>query len=214
MIKRFLLFISCLLLGSVAVYSAIIPESVSDIPSYSIGLYQTDKKIVVRCAPDSKADIVYQTEIFYPKLVGRDYDNMFAVLVPEQELGYLYVTDVSDDENWVEVVYDKEGGRKGWMFKNDDFQFLPWVNFFNLYGRKYGLSLLKSENIFIKGVFSNPDDNAQVLGKISRPKFINMTSIEGVWMLVSILDYSGNTMTGYIHWRDDKGNIFLFPCLK
>ena len=214
MLKKSILFFTFVLLSTLMAYASIVPTSVSDIPSSTIGVYQTDKKVTVYSEPDSKSAVVYETEISYSKMIGRDADNMFAILVPEKDLGYLYVTDTSDDESWVQVIYDKEGGRKGWVYKNDDFQFMPWVNFYNLYGRKYGLSMLKSDVLQIKGVFSNPDDNAHVLGKISRPKLIHMTSIEGIWMLVSILDMSGNTITGYIRWRDSSGAFFLFPVVK
>ena len=39
-------------------------------------------------------------------------------------MGYLYVTDIEDD-GWVEVIYDKRTGAKGWVKTNDQMQFMP-----------------------------------------------------------------------------------------
>ena len=55
-------------------------------------------------------------------------DSVFAVLINEKKLGFLYVTDIGD-EGWVEVVYDKRTGAKGWVQVQDQMQFLPWRNF-------------------------------------------------------------------------------------
>ena len=41
-------------------------------------------------------------------------DNVFAVLLNEKKLGFLYVSDIGDD-GWVEVIYDKITGAKGWV---------------------------------------------------------------------------------------------------
>ena len=101
-----------------------------------------------------------------------------------------------------------------WVYKNDDFQFLPWINFYNMYGRKYGLQLLKNIPLNINDIHSEPDDNAQILGKMVRPKQIRLTAIEGNWALVSVLDVSCYTNTGYIQWRDINGQFYLFPDMK
>lgn len=214
MLKKLIIGLFTVLVLAGITFANVVPVNTSDIPNTTIGVYQADKNLVIYSKPDKKSEVILERPIDYPKLIGLKNDSMFAVLVPEKELGYLYVTDTSDDEEWVQVIYDKTKGLKGWVQKNDDFQFMPWVNFYNLYGRKYGLALLKPESPVITGIFSNPDDNAQVLGQLSRPKFIHLTSVEGVWMLVSVLDLMGNTTTGYIRWRDVDGNIFIFPCMK
>ena len=58
--------------------------------------------------------------------------NLFAALLNERELGFLYVTDI-DEDGWIEVIYDKQMGAKGWVQTQDEMQFLPWIKFYNLY---------------------------------------------------------------------------------
>lgn len=199
---------TCILLSCTVCFADVIPLNTSDIPLESIGVYQTDKKITVYEKPDSKSTVLLERTLEYNDVPA---DSMYAVMISSKQLGFLYVVDLSDDEDWIQVIYDKEKNLKGWVRKTDDFQFLPWVNFINLYGRKYGMCVLRNSTPEILGIFSQPDDNAQVLGKISRPKLIRLTSVEGIWMLVSVLDFSSDTTTGYVKWRDEKGRFFLFP---
>ena len=63
-------------------------------------------------------------------------ESVFAVLFNDKKLGFLYVSDIGDDD-WVQVIYDKQTRAKGWVKSEDIMQFLPWVNFYNLYGKKY-----------------------------------------------------------------------------
>lgn len=212
--KMVVMMFSILIMSLQASFSNVLPKMSTDIPTTTIGVYQTDRRVTIYEKPEYGSKVLLDREIHYSDYTNTKQDNLFAVLVPQKELGYLYVTDTSDDDNWVEVIYNKTENKKGWVYKNDDFQFMPWVNFYNLYGRKYGLVQFKSDEINISGVYSNPDENAQIIGKISNPKMIHLTSIEGIWMLVSILDYNGYTTTGYIKWRTPQGKIFLFPCLK
>jgi len=210
-----LLFIAgfCVLIIS-ACSANVMPVCVYDIPKASMGLYQTDKEIRVYSKPDENSSIVYSKTLNYENYKGIRSDNFFAVLVPDKELSYAYVTDVADDENWIQIVYDKEKMLKGWIQKKDDFQFLPWGTFFNMYGRKYGLYRLESKNGGFNGIYSQPNVNAQIMGKITRPKFIRMTSVEGCWMLITVLDLNDYTTTGYLQWCTDDGNILVFPDIK
>ena len=208
LLKIFTALLFGIVLSCTVCFADVVPLNTEDIPLDSIGVYQTDKKITVYEKPDSKSVVLLERTLDYQDVPA---DSMYAVMISGNHLGYLYATDTSDYEDWVQVIYDKEKNLKGWVRKSDDFQFLPWVNFINLYGRKYGMCVLRNKAPQILGIFSQPDDNAQVLGKISRPKLIRLTSVEGIWMLVSVLDFTSDTTTGYIKWRDEKGRIFLFP---
>ena len=87
-------------------------------------------------------------------------DNVFAVLLNEKKLGFLYVSDIGDD-GWVEVIYDKITGAKGWVQTEDRFQFLPWLSFYNMYGRKYGLRILKDAPDEIETLHAKSEDLSQ-----------------------------------------------------
>ena len=125
-------------------------------------------------------------------------DGVFALLLNEKKLGFLYVTDIGDD-GWVEVIYDKMTGARGWVQTADRMQFLPWLNFYNLYGRKYGLRLLK-------------DAPKEV--KLNYIQQIKLTAMRGNWALVSVFDLDRTPKTGYLRWRSSDGVIYAFPNIK
>ena len=140
--KRLLLIFY--LLFSIPVFADTMPFYIDTIPESALGVYQTDENLQLYASPDINSKIVKQFVFNYnPETMP---DGMFAVLLNEKKLGYLYVSDIGD-ENWVEVIYDKKSGAKAWTQTKDSMQFLPWRNFYNLYGRKYGLR--KTESIRI-----------------------------------------------------------------
>ena len=135
---------------------------------------------------------------------------MFSVLINEKKLGFLYVTDISD-EGWVEIIYDKRTGAKGWVQTVDQMQFLPWRIFYSLYGKKYGLRLLKDVPDDIEVLKSKPEDLSQIVAKINYVKKIKLIAIRGNWALVSVMDLDKIPKTGYIKWRETDGSIYIFP---
>ena len=188
------------------------PYNTSEIPSCSIGFFQTSTSVKIFEKPDLNSKVVYETSWDYKKMADFDTYNLFGLLIQNKELSYVYATDV--DENWVEVLYDKKNDLKGWIQKEDEFQFLPWISFYNLYGRKYGLRILKDTPSYINGLYSASDENSQIVGRINVPKAIRLTAIKGNWALVSALDMDKIPKTGFIRWRAKEGSIYLFPAIK
>ena len=133
-------------------------------------------------------------------------DRVFAVLINEKKLGFLYVTDIGD-EGWVEVIYDKRTGAKGWAQVKDQMQFLPWRNFYNLYGRKYGLRMLKDAPKDLEVLRAKSEDLSQIVAKFNYVKQIKLTVIRGNWALVSVQDLDETPKTGYLKWREKDGTI-------
>ena len=140
-------------------------------------------------------------------------DSVFALLLNEKHLGFLYVSDIGDD-GWVEVIYDKKTGAKGWVNTEDRFQFLPWLIFYNMYGRKYGLRLLKDAPEEIEVLKARSEDLSQTVATIRYVKQINLTAIRGNWALVSVFDIDKTPKTGYLKWRGQDGTIYAFPNIK
>lgn len=211
-VKSLILFI-LLMVGTGLCFANVLPVSSEEIPTDAIGLYQADGRITIYEKPDCTSDKLFDYKISYSDYTHRTNDNLFAVIIPSKKLCYLYSVDISDDEQWIKVIYDKSKKLTGWVYKNDDFQFLPWMDFFSLYGRKYGLLKLKSAYDYNE-IYSNPSEDSQVINKLQNPKHIRLTAVEGNWALVSVLEYNSSIFTGYIRWRNDKGNILLFPNIK
>ncbi len=138
-----LIFIFCLLLPAKA---DIMPYYVNSINTNSIGVYQVSNKIQVYKEANDKSQIFLNVN-----WDEKTYDcpsvsasNFFLVFQPKRNLAFLTVIDESERrKTGFEVVYDKNNDLKGWIKKDDEFKFMNWRTFFNLYGRKYGLYYYK-----------------------------------------------------------------------
>ena len=192
----------------------VVPEYVSLGYNNTFGLYQAPNEIVIYKEPDESSNLVHSiswigSQIF-PEAV--EPKELFVVYLPEKNLGMLAVTDETED--WVEVIYNNRTGSRGWIKKDDPYRFMSWIMFYNMYGRKYGLRLLKESPSFVKELYSSTEENAQIVGTINVPQKINLTAIRGNWALVSVFDIDKTPKTGYVRWRSDKGVKFYFPDIK
>ena len=207
--KKFLIIL--FMLCALPVFADTMPFYMDSIPKNSIGLYQTDKEVTLYTHPDANSGVIKKMQFSYePETMP---DSVFAVLINEKKLGFLYVTDIGD-EGWVEVIYDKRSGARGWVNTVDSMQFQPWRNFYNLYGRKYGLRILKNTPEDLEVLRAKSEDLSQIVSKLNFVKQIKLTVIRGNWALVSVQDLDETPKTGYLKWRESDGRIYAFPNIK
>ena len=205
-----LLLIICMMF-MLPVFADVMPFYVNSIPKDAIGMYQTGENITIMAEPEANSKTIKTFEFSYkPETMP---DGMFAVLLNEKKLGFLYVSDIGDD-GWVEVIYDRHTGARGWVLTEDKFQFLPWLTFYNMYGRKYGLRLFKDTPDEIEVLHAKSEDLSQNIGKLNFVKQIKLTAIRGNWALVSVFDIDKTPKTGYLRWRSNEGVIYAFPNIK
>lgn len=209
MLKKLLIIF--IMFVSLPVFADTMPFYIDSIPKGTLGLYQIDKALTLFSHPDANSEVIKTFEFSYnPETMP---DNMFALLLNEKQLGFLYVSDISE-EGWVQVIYDKQTGAKGWVMTVDRMQFQPWLNFYNLYGRKYGLRLLKDAPEDVEVLKAKPEELAQTISKFNYVKQIKLTVLRGNWALVSVFDIDKTPKTGYLRWRSDDGVIYAFPNIK
>ena len=205
-----LLIVICMMLLLPA-FADTMPFYMDSIPKTAIGMYQTGDNITILSHPEANSRVIKQFDFSYnPETMP---DSVFAFLLNEKKLGFLYVSDIGD-EGWVEVIYDKQTGAKGWVQTEDRFQFLPWLSFYNMYGRKYGLRLLKDTPDEIEVLHAKSEDLSQNIAKLRYVKQIKLTAIRGNWALVSVVDIDKTPKTGYMRWRSNEGVIYAFPNIK
>jgi hypothetical protein len=194
-----------------AVYADTAPYYVESVPNNAMGVYQTDKELTLYEAADKNSEIIKTIEFSYKKETMPE--GSFALLINEKQLGFLYVTDI-DEDGWVEILYDRKNNLKGWTQTADRMQFLPWMNFYNMYGRKYGIRILKDapENTYT--LHAKNEDLSQSLSKLNHVQKIKLTKISGNWALVSAMDLDKTPKTGWLKWRDSDGTIYVFPNIK
>lgn len=207
--KKFLIIFAMLFV--LPVFADTMPFYVGSIPDGVIGMYQTDKEITLYSHPEANSQVIKKMEFSYtPETMP---DSVFAVLINDKKLGFLYVSDI-DEDGWVQVIYDKQTRAKGWVQTVDRMQFLPWLNFYNLYGRKYGLRLMKDAPDETKVLHAKAEDLSQNVSKLNYVKQIKLTTLRGNWALVSVFDLDKTPKTGYLRWRSNDGIIWAFPNIR
>ena len=210
--KKIILAISLIILLSLPSNGANIIQTTPNVASIrTVGTFQVGKDISIYKLPEENSPILYRvrwtkTE-FFPEEIGAE--RFFSLWLPEKDLALVNVIDIT--ENWVEIVYDNYSGKTGWIKNDDLYKFMTWINFYNSYGKKYGLKMLKGAPDIAKTLKSAPDEKAQNLGTINFPQKINLNLIQGNWMLISVLDLDKTPKTGYVRWRSDDGVRYFYP---
>ena len=207
--KKILLIICTLFI--LPVFADTMPFYIDSVPKNAIGMYQTGEKITIFSHPEANSKVLKEMQFSYnPNTMP---DNVFAVLLNEKKLSFLYVSDIGD-EGWVEVIYDRLSGARGWVQTEDRFQFMPWLNFYNMYGRKYGLRLMKDVPEDAEVLHAKSEDLSQNVAVLRYVKQIRVTAIRGNWALVSVVDIDQTPKMGYLRWRSSDGSIYAFPNIK
>ncbi len=192
----------------------VMPVSVELNNLRTIGLYQVPKTITLYESPKDDSKIVktikWSSIGIYPENINPQ--DLFVVFILGKDLGYVAVTDETDE--WVQIIYNNKTAETAWIKKDDPYKFMSWIHFYNVYGRKYGLYILKGAPDFVKNIRSAADDSSQFLAEINMPAKIKLNVIRGNWALVSVLDLDRTSKTGYIRWRGDNGVRYLFPDIK
>lgn len=190
----------------------ILPVSSQDLQPEAIGMYQMPQHIVVYEKPDVKSNILYEANWDYKSFNSSNggFDKIFSVFIQEKELAYVQVIDFTDD--WINIIYDKIANKKGWV-QSEDLRFMHWRNFYNIYGRKYGIKIFPDAPKEIKNIHSSTDETAQIIQTFKKPLKIKLTVVKGNWALITALE-DNIGKTGFIRWRSDDGHIFAFPAIK
>ncbi|CDE44240.1 unknown [Clostridium sp. CAG:768] len=213
--KKFLLILAILLLMPVKGFCEnVVPQYVSIEHTNTLGLYQAPSEIVLYKEPYQSSNIVHSISWIGDKIFPESVkaNDLFIVFLPQKNLGFLAVTDETDE--WVQVIYNNSTGDKGWIKKDDPYRFMSWIMFYNMYGKKYGLNLLKEAPPEAKDLHTSTDDKSQIVGTINMPQKINLNVMRGNWALVSVMDIDRTPKTGYVRWRSDNGVKYYFPAIK
>lgn len=180
----------------------------------TIGMYQVGSDVKIYKEPSEDSQVLYRVrwnnDEFFPEEIG--FEKFFVVFLEKKSLALVGVLDYNDE--WIEIVYDKFSGKTGWIKRDDPYKFMTWINFYNTYGKKYGLTLLKSAPEFCKDIKASPEDGAKTISTINQAQKIKLNVIRGNWALVSVLDLDKTPKTGYVRWRSDDGVRYFFPEIK
>lgn len=209
--KKFLIILTFIFSLFLPAKADVMPYYVNNIDSNSIGVYQASNNIKVYQEPNENSKLLLSAS--WDKKTYNcpnvSVSNLFVVFLPQKDLAFLMVTD--ETEEWVQVVYNRNGNQKGWIKKDDDYKFLNWRIFFNLYGRKYGVYYLKDAPDETKIMYGSNTEDGKQISKINLAQNIKLTTVKGNWLLVSAFDMDKIQKIGWIKWRNTDGEIYLFP---
>ena len=215
MIKKIIGTLILMLIISMPVLCAdVIPQYSKNLHTKTYGFYQVSNPIILHELPDEKSPIVQKISWTKDSILPENLslDDVFSVFIGSKELALMAVED--ENEDWVKLVYDNKNNKSGWMKKDDPYKFMTWINFYNTYGRKYGLKILKDAPESCNFLHAQTDDKSQTVSELNHPEFIKLNVIRGNWALVTVVDLDKTPKTGYIRWRSDDGVKYLFPAIR
>lgn len=195
------------------------PMRMNSINNHAIGVYFASQEIKIYTAPDERSEL--KEVIKWDKLnidalpQGLSSAEIFLAFVPDKKYALLSVMSENDNEDWVEVLYNKKTGEKGWVKLQGPDSFKTWLEFIQAYGKENMLYFLADIPEKYKQMYTNPDETSQTIQDNSfvSVQELEPTYISGNWMLVRAIDYNKTAQIGWIQWRDSDGNTFVFPKL-
>lgn len=210
-ISLFTIAVSC----NVSFAREFLPDNIHSTPDWGVGVYLASEKVCLYDSPNKNAkilDVILRNEIQATNISEElSSKNIFLAFIPKIDIAAMPVIDETDD--YYQVIYDNERNQKGWIKKSNEDQFYTWQEFFNVFARKYGLVILKDiPDKYKKIRTDNSDDSPVIDNKYYWPESVILKLIQGNWMLIKIIDYDKETTAiGWIRWRDEEGNLFVFP---
>lgn len=159
-------------------------------------------------------------------------DRVFFCFYPELDVAMMAVTSDTDD-GWVEVVYQQEGQKTGWVKTRDIASaekapkgtlsvaagktepahfgvYQTWLEFMKLNAKASGIYWLTGVKEYNRSIRSADTDEAKLI-PVTIVRDLKVKHVRGNWLLVEVLDFERNTPIGWVRWRDDNGNLMVFP---
>jgi hypothetical protein len=85
-----------------------------------------------------------------------------------------------------------------------------WQEFMKLNAKANGIYWLSGVKEYSRSIRSSDSDDAKII-PITIIRSMKVKHVRGNWLLVEALDFENNTPIGWIRWRDDDGNLMVFP---
>lgn len=177
----------------------------------TVGIYKAPNSIKLYLEPDETSKLIdvitWSKDGIDPNTINAQ--DLFVVYLPEENKGFLAVA--QENEDWIQVIYNNSTGDMAWVKKDVSENYMSWENFFDLYGKKYGLKILNGTNNDEKTIYAQADEYSKVVGKVYKLQKINLHGIKGNWASVTVTDINDVSKTGYVKWRSERGIKYFFP---
>lgn len=193
----------------------VMPYYINSLKRYGIGYTSVTSPLVMRRTPDNNGEILETLDFDYKGNVSCtinkdrcEIDEIFAAYSESKNIALL--TTLDETQGWNLVCFNQINTPVcGWV-ENAKNRYYNWSDFFNIYGKKYGLYLFKDLQRGDKILYSSPLKETNTTGSIELPKLISPWLIRGNWLLVKVIDYNNQSKTGWFNFRSDNGKLKLF----
>ncbi len=213
--------ISILILTSILacniVFADVLPYYINSLRRYGIGYTSVTSPTVLRQTPSKDGKILESLNFDYTTgetscIENKSrctQDEVFAAFSQSKKIALL--TTLDETEGWNLVCFNQSQNPVcGWVKEDAKNKFYNWSDFFNIYGKKYGLYLFKDLQKTDKILYAAPLKQTNTTGSIELPKMISPWLIRGNWLLVKVNDINNQVKTGWINFRGNDGKLKLF----
>lgn len=208
----FLNLLSALFLAAKA---EVLPYYINSLRRYGIGYTSVKSPLILRQTPDGEGKILETLNFDY---LGKascqinsnrcELDEIFAAYSEKNKVALL--TTLDETEGWSLVCFNQsEAPICGWADEKEN-KFYNWMDFFSVYGKKYGLYLYRDLKKPDKLLYAAPMKQTNTTGSIEMPKAITPWLVRGNWVLVKVHDFNNQMKTGWFNFRGDDGKLKLF----
>ncbi len=161
-------------------------------------------------------------------------DHLFFCFYPQLDVAMMSVTGDSDNNDWVEVMYDQANHKAGWvqtkgteavatkstqsakstaLVANEPAHFgiyQTWLEFMRLNAKPSGIYWLSGVKEYNRSLRVADKDEAKLI-PVTIVRDLKVKHVRSNWLLVEVLDFERNSPIGWVRWRDDEGNLMVFP---
>ena len=192
------------------------PYYINSLRRYGIGYSQVQSPLVMRREPKLEGEIL-ETLNFNYKIEETvceknkdkcNIDEVFASYSKSKKIAFMTTLDSTDGWNLV-CFNQSERPVCGWV-EDEKNKFYTIAEFFNYFGKKYGVYLFKDLEKSDKILYAAPVKQTNSTGSLEMPKLITPWLIRGNWMLIKATDFQGQMKTGWINYRGNNGKLKLF----
>lgn len=219
MIKKIFLILTIFALtNTLSLAADRIPSSSKSIRHYGIGVLKLQEDFCIFAKPDEKSKNIQKFILPVPQQSAiiketQKTVNPYIVSIPKKHEFYAAVSEYPE-EDWIEIYFNQNGKETGWTKISDKSDFLTWKEFVYKYGKKNGLTLMKDVPDSEFRLYSQDNEDSQIVDEFTYPQYISLRMIRGNWMLITVVDSGNIYKTGWFRWRTDDGKLRVFPKMK
>ena len=192
------------------------PYYINSLRRYGIGYTKVSSPLVMRREAKPEGEILETLNFNYKEEITTceinkdrcEIDEVFAAYSKSKKLAFLTTLDYTQD--WSLVCFNQSDRPVcGWVEEGKN-EYYTWTDFFNTFGKKYGIYLFKDLQKKDKMLYGAPIKQTNTIASIEMPKYIAPWLIKGNWILVKVQDFQNQMKTGWINFRSDDGKLKLF----